>query len=213
MKRHGNHKVLSTAGFATLATGVVLLSSVFVSTAVAAEPAKKDSNDKRGGYQLENMIVTAQKQEENVQEVPISISVLDSVLIEDAGIDTLVRMSNYIPNLFLYEQSPGNNLPTMRGLSAPVETYQVSTGLYIDGAPIITTTGFTTGLLDIERVEVLRGPQGTLYGNGAQAGVINITTRRPSNEFTGKISTEAGSGYPRKLIICWLRHQCISVAL
>ncbi len=68
----------------------------------------------------------------------------------------------------------------------------VSTGLYVDGVPILGPIGFETGMFDIERIEVLRGPQGTMYGKNTEAGVINIITRQPDNEFRGRVSTEGG---------------------
>jgi len=187
MKRSNNYY------FYTKWITVLVLAMLLPSLSALAQSENRSQRQDRRGMDLGSITVTAQKQEENVQEVPVSISVLGMGFIEDAGIKAIVDLADYVPNLFMYEQGPGVNLPTMRGISAPTETYQVSTGLYVDGAPIITTTGYTIGLLDVERVEVLRGPQGTLYGNGAQAGVINIITRKPGNEFTGQVSAQAGS--------------------
>ncbi len=103
--------------------------------------------------QLETITVTAQKQQkENVQEVPISISVLDTGGLEDALVGTIVELSDFVPNLFLYEVGPGTNVPAMRGIMAPTETFQVSTGIYVDGAPVISTAGYSIDLLNIERV-------------------------------------------------------------
>jgi iron complex outermembrane receptor protein len=81
---------------------------------------------------------------------------------------------------------------TMRGVCATTMSLTTSTGLYVDGVPILMGVGFEEGMLDIERIEVLRGPQGTLYGKSTETGVINIITRQPDNDFRGRISAEGG---------------------
>ncbi|MCG8532540.1 MAG: TonB-dependent receptor plug domain-containing protein [Desulfovibrionales bacterium] len=162
---------------------------------VSAGEAKHQSGTtaKRTGYKMENMMVTAQKQEENIQDIPVSITVLDSLLIEDAKIESVLDLADYIPNFSINESgNSGINTPTTRGLHATMESGTVTTGLFVDGVPILSSTGFEASFYDIERVEFLRGPQGTLYGNGAEAGVINIITRQPDNEFRGKFSLNAG---------------------
>ena len=142
-------------------------------------------------YQIETITVTAQKQEENVQEVPISISVLNGQAIEDKGIQSVRDIADFTPNLVIFEDGMSDRkTPSMRGIHAATESFSTSTGLYIDGVPFLSSLGYEDGLLDIERIEVLRGPQGTVYGKNTEAGAINIITRRPDNEFRGKISTE-----------------------
>ncbi len=143
---------------------------------------------------LEVMTVTAQKQEENVQEVPISISVFNDQTIEDKKIESMFDLADFVPNFTMLDfGGAGRNAPSMRGVNAPGTTMSVSTGMYIDGVPVLSVLGYQDPVIDVERVEVLRGPQGTLYGKNAQAGVINIITRQPDNEFRGKISTQANS--------------------
>ncbi|MBE9570819.1 MAG: TonB-dependent receptor, partial [Proteobacteria bacterium] len=143
--------------------------------------------------EIEQMVVTAQKQEENVQEVPVSITVFDGLDIEDKKIESIRDMADFVPNLMIYQHGHvGMNAPTMRGISAPPESLRVSTGLYVDGVPILTAPGFVNEMLDIERIEVLRGPQGTIYGKGTETGAINIITRQPDNEFRGRVSAQGG---------------------
>ncbi len=159
-------------------------------------------NTSRQETTLESITVTANKQEENVQEVPIGISVFDDVSIEDKNIDSVLELADFIPNFMLFENGlPGINSPTMRGVCAPYTgSLAVSTGMFIDGIPVLSAFhGFDTSLLDIERIEVLRGPQGTLYGKNTEAGAINIITRQPDNTFRGKISADGGEDKKKEL--------------
>lgn len=181
-----------------IAIFVVALASGFFSVpfAVAEDEDQKheDAQEEkaRGEYKLETMTVTAEKQEENVQDVPVSITAFDEQDIEDKNIESLGELADFVPNFLLnYDGASGMNSPAMRGIYVPAEFLTVSTGLFIDGVPILTSTGFEYSMLDIERVEVLRGPQGTLYGKNTEAGAINIITRQPDNDFRGKLFAEA----------------------
>ncbi|KLE07703.1 TonB-dependent receptor [Aliarcobacter butzleri] len=143
---------------------------------------------------LEAITVTAQKKEENVQKVPISVSVFDEMSIEDKSIDSLEDIAKYTPNLMLYNTGQeGLIVPSIRGISGNVLSYSTPVGLYVDGVPTNSAFGFDDSLGDIERIEVLRGPQGTLYGKNSEAGVINIITKQPNNEIRGKISSTIGN--------------------
>ena len=156
------------------------------------EPVEKKEKARRP-VEIEQMTVTAQKQEENVQEVPVSITVFDEQDIEDRKIESIRDMADFVPNLMIYQHGcSGLNSPTMRGITAPATSFRVSTGLYVDGVPILTGPGFVNEMLDIERIEVLRGPQGTIYGKGTETGAINIITRQPDNEFRGRVSADGG---------------------
>lgn len=170
-------------------------------TAVAQEKAESTAQEKevsqkeklRKEYELETMTVTAQKQEENVQEVPVSITVFSEQDIEDKKIESVREIADFVPNFMIFDTGgPMLNQPTMRGISAPFMAFSTSTGLYVDGVPILSSAGFEEGILDIERIEVLRGPQGALYGKNTQTGVINIISRQPDNEFRGRVSAEGG---------------------
>ena len=177
----------------TIMAAAFLLNPYLITGAAAQEEKpKQDRADKE--YELEIMTVTAQKQEENVQEVPVSITVFNEQDIEDKKIESIRDMADFVPNLMIYQHSgmSGANVPTMRGITAPPESFRVSTGLYVDGVPTLTGLGFESGVLDIERIEVLRGPQGTIYGKGTEAGAINIITRQPDNDFRGRVSAQGG---------------------
>ncbi|SDU29402.1 TonB-dependent receptor [Desulfobacula phenolica] len=147
----------------------------------------------RGEHKLESITVTAQKQKENVQDVPVSITVFNAQSIEDRKIESVKDIADFVPNLAIIDNGmSGMGTPSMRGLHVAPYTYTTTTGLYLDGVPMITGAGFEEALIDIERVEVLRGPQGTLYGKNTETGVINIISRQPDNEFKGKVSAAGG---------------------
>ncbi len=150
---------------------------------------------------LDTITVTANKQEENVQDVPMSVSVFEDVAIEDKNITSIVEIADFIPNFMISGNGlSGLNSPSMRGVYSSPSTFSVSTGMFIDGIPVLSPQqGFETSLLNIERIEVLHGPQGTLYGKNTEVGAINIITRKPGNTFEGKISADGGEDSKKEL--------------
>ncbi|MGD9971994.1 MAG: TonB-dependent receptor [Desulfatirhabdiaceae bacterium] len=143
---------------------------------------------------LEAITVTAEKQERNLQDVPMAITAFTGQVIEDAKIESLSDLVDLVPSLMIFNHgNSGMNTPSMRGVHAPYETFTLSTGLFVDGVLIPSMGGFDNTFLDIERVEVLRGPQGTLYGKNTEAGVINIITRQPDNDFRASVSADIGT--------------------
>lgn len=143
---------------------------------------------------LESVTVTAQKSDEDVQNVPISMSVFNDLALEDKSIESLDDIAQYTPNLMLFNTGQqGLTPPSIRGLSANVLSFSTPVSLYVDGVPTMNSFGYADALEDIERIEVLRGPQGTLYGKNSEAGVINVITRKPDNEARGKLYTTLGS--------------------
>ena len=149
---------------------------------------------------LDSITVTAQKQEEKLQEVSSSISVFDEIELEDKKIDTIKDLTPFVPNFMTYPIGgiPSILNPTLRGLSTLQESTLVRVPIMIDGVLISGIGGYDATLFDVERVEVLRGPQGTLYGAGAEAGLINITTKQPDNETRAKVGLEFGSDDKRQ---------------
>lgn len=134
--------------------------------------------------EIESIIVTAEKRKENVQDVPISMSVFDDFSLEDAGINNLTDLTNSTPNLYSGDKGP----IAIRGISSFSGSLHPPGGIFVDGISYPSTYMQDIDLVDIERVEVLRGPQGTLYGRNTESGVINIHTKQPGNEFRGKVS-------------------------
>ena len=140
-----------------------------------------------GRSALEEVIVTARKVEERLQEAPVSVTALSGEALEKAQIVRLDQIGRVAPSLAINEQAgfPGSVLIFMRGIGAvdPILTNDSPVGLYIDGVYLGRVVGGLKDLTDIERVEVLRGPQGTLFGRNTPGGAISITTRAPSSEF------------------------------
>jgi iron complex outermembrane receptor protein len=132
----------------------------------------------------EAVVVTARRVEETVQEVPIPVSVVSGTLMADAGAFNVNRLKEMIPTVQFYSTNPRNSSINVRGLGAPFgltnDGIEPGVGLYIDGVFYSRPASATLDFLDVERVEVLRGPQGTLFGKNTTAGAINVTTKKPT---------------------------------
>ena len=144
----------------------------------------------------EGVVVTARRVEEVVQEVPIPVSVLSGELVANAGAFNVNRVKELIPSVQFYSSNPRNSSVTIRGIGAPFgltnDGIEPGVGLYVDGVFYARPAAATLDFLDVERVEVLRGPQGTLFGKNTTAGAINVTSRRPS--FTAEHEFEMAYG-------------------
>lgn len=131
------------------------------------------------------IVVTAQKRPELAQEVPLSLTVIPQQTLEDAQIDSLQEIANNTPNFSFFPTNAGGSdfsYYSIRGLNNfNFLVSQDSAGFYIDDVPFDFGAFLDLGLLDLERVEVLRGPQSTLYGRSSPAGVVNIVSRGPTN--------------------------------
>ncbi len=142
---------------------------------------------------IETITVTANKTEENEQEVSSSLTVFSGDKVDELKMEGILDVSMFTPNFTIIETgAAGTNTPSIRGLAADVHTSTTAVGLYVDGVPILGGTGYEQALIDVERIEVLKGPQGTLYGKGAEAGIVNIITRAPDNEMRLPVSVELG---------------------
>jgi iron complex outermembrane receptor protein len=132
----------------------------------------------------EGVIVTARRIEEAAQEVPIPLSVISGNVVADAGAFNVNRLKEQIPTVQFYSTNPRNSAINIRGLGAPYgltnDGIEPGVGLYIDGVFFARPAAATLDFLDVEQIEVLRGPQGTLFGKNTTAGAISVTTRKPS---------------------------------
>ena len=147
--------------------------------------------------EIEKIIVTAQKRAERLQDVPIAISALSAAQIEARGITNLLDLSTLAPNLQV-SKYPTSNVTSQVSLRGAVTFngamyWDPSVGMYLDGVYLGKAVGSVFDVVDIERIEVLRGPQGTLYGRNTMAGAINIITRKPSGILSGSVGLEIGN--------------------
>ena len=138
------------------------------------------------------MVVTAEKRQENLQEVPTSVTAIKESKILDSGISSLQDFSKQVPNLFINNWGfRGNSYVFIRGIGAVNNNPAV--GFYVDDVNYMDARVFDANLFDIERIEVLRGPQGTLYGRNSLGGVINIITKKPDNRFHAGVNQTFGN--------------------
>ncbi|RXJ89658.1 TonB-dependent siderophore receptor [Arcobacter sp. CECT 8983] len=141
---------------------------------------------------LDEITVTANKVEENIKDVPQSITIIDEESIEMQGIKSVSDVIKIIPNMYMNPENHGGAI-NFRGLNTSMFTNSNPIVIYVDGVPTSSRNAFEISMENIEKIEVLRGPQGTLYGKDAIGGVINIITKSPSNEINGSIGFEYGS--------------------
>lgn len=149
------------------------------------------------GAALEEIIVTAQKREQSLQETPIAITAFDAESLREQGIADIEDASQYIPNVQIAESPAGSTgaVIAIRGSVTinPAVTWEQTVGVYLDGVFIGKTAGGLFDVAELERLEVLRGPQGSLYGKNTVGGAINLITRKPSGNFGGNISLGLGN--------------------
>lgn len=161
---------------------------------LAIVPSIHAQTTERAGAQLETVVVTAQKRVENVQDVPLAVSVVSEAQMESAGVREFADMAKVAPSLNIRgADQPVNASVALRGIGTFAFGIGVepSVAVQLDDVPVAFQARAFTDLTDVERIEVLRGPQSTLYGKSASAGLINITTRAPSDQFTSMINLQA----------------------
>ena len=150
---------------------------------------------------LEEVVVTAEKREQNLQDAPVSIEVLTEAGIENQGIVDITSLFAAIPGVQGYEapSSRGNVSFSLRGIGTGNPNSVSSdpaNAMYIDGVYLGKATGNGVDAMDLERIEVLKGPQGTLYGRNSIGGAINFITKKPGEELGAKVKVSAGDyGY------------------
>ena len=183
---------------AMTAMAVVLLSNPAIS--LAQEPQGEETAGQSATTMIDTIIITARQRDERLQDVPESIAVLTAETLEAARVDSVQKVTLFVPNVNLFTpQNPGTSFLSIRGVGQ-IRLAEPPVAMAIDGVLLTTSYQLTQELFDIERVEVLKGPQGALYGRNAIGGAINITTRAPGNEFEGKVSAEFGNGEDWRLL-------------
>ena len=169
------------------------LCTLAVALAATMGAAYADTPPVTGG-RLEVVVVTAQRREQELQDVPVSVTAFSETAINDAGIKNTADFMALTPNVS-FDQSftVGNSYVTMRGVEQ-INNADSPVAIVVDGVPQGNQKQLKMDLYDIERIEVLRGPQGALYGRNAIGGAINIITKQPTNEFSGFAALGGGSG-------------------
>ena len=145
------------------------------------------------GQTIEEIVVTAQKRAESVQDVPIAITALDSAVLERNQIENIEDLTNFVPNL-QFGNFSSTATAAIRGIGYTNTTAGGDPGvaLHLDGVYIARPIATAFRFWDLERMEVLRGPQGTLYGRNTTGGSINFITKRPTQKFGGAIDVSYG---------------------
>lgn len=183
--------------FATFAMPALATESSGAETApaetLADAPADAEQAPAGGG----DIVVTARRRSENVQSVPIAVSVVDAGRLEAQGTFNISRLTQIQPTLQFYTQNPRNTFINIRGIGAPFgltnDGFEQGVGIYIDDVYYNRIASATLDFVDVQQIETLRGPQGTLYGKNTTAGAINITTTPPSFDFGGKAEVTLGN--------------------
>jgi iron complex outermembrane receptor protein len=149
------------------------------------------------GATVEALTVTARRRSETVQSVPLAVSVVGGDRLDGTGSFNVGRLQQLTPTLQFYSSNPRNTSVNIRGLGVPFgltsDGFEQGVGIYVDDVYNSRVATATFDFLDVDRIEVLRGPQGTLYGKNTTAGAINITTRQPTFDFEANAEISLGN--------------------
>lgn len=150
---------------------------------------------------LDEIVVTAKRREENIQDVPISIDVFSGDTLNAAGIRNFQGLADLAPSLTIMGQNPWNGSVDvrLRGQGGTAFNRDPGVGLYINEAYVAEAASVMSDFVDVERVEMLKGPQGTLWGRVTLGGAVNIVLKEPANELEGEISATLGDYRTRRL--------------
>jgi iron complex outermembrane recepter protein len=180
-----------------LIVGALLLSFGHVTLAQSLE--QEEDADPEQSYEV--VIVTAQKRAQNLTDVPIALSSFSKQNVEQTGITQLTELADYIPNLQISRATDFTSSITIRGVGANSRNigFDTRVGVYLDGVYLGQSPALNQELLDLSRIEVLRGPQGTLFGKNTVAGAINLISQKPGDTFAGEISASVGNFNAREI--------------
>lgn len=179
----------------------LILAGAFLLNPVESQAQSVGSNETL----LDEIIVTSRRREESLQEVPIAVSAFSGQQLEDAGAVDIVTVAQYTPNVTLEVSRATNSTLTayIRGIGQqdPLAGFEGGVGIYLDDVYLARPQGTVFDLYDVERIEVLRGPQGTLYGRNTIGGAIRYVTRRLSTESEFSVKASLGSYGQADLIL------------
>jgi iron complex outermembrane receptor protein len=173
------------------------MAGVAISAMIAAPAFAQDAQSDDGG--IAEIVVTAQKRAENVQDVPIAISAFTASALQERSVGDVSALSGITPNVTLDASTPFSGSSavlgaTIRGIGSSDFAFNIdpAVGVYLDGVYLGRSIGANQDLLDVERIEVLKGPQGTLFGRNTIGGAISIVTHTPGKEFDAKGDVTVG---------------------
>ncbi|MGK2909109.1 MAG: TonB-dependent receptor [Sphingobium sp.] len=143
----------------------------------------------------DDIVVTARQREERLQDVPIAVTAVSGDFIKSQQLVSVKDIAAYAPGLNINSDSAGRAFVSIRGIGTTlIDSVQPGVGIFVDGVYQPNTTYLNSPLVDVARVEVLRGPQGTLFGNNTLGGAISIITRQPGNTWEGRIDGSLATG-------------------
>src|SRR5262245_46955800 len=151
------------------------------------------------GRTLEEVIVTAQRREQSLQDVPVAVSVVSAETIQELSLQNLDQLSNYVPGFSVREGGEQTSI-SLRGFATGLNFgFDQSVGLFVDGIYAGRERQFRATFLDIASVEVLKGPQATLFGKNTTAGAVIINTGRPTQDFLADVAADFTSEIDRQV--------------
>lgn len=177
-----------------LSTATLVASGVLIpSTASVAQTASETRSDERTEQAVDAGVVTvtSQRVERDALDVPSNLSVIDEQQIRDLRAETVSDVVRILPNVNLQDIPGDYNYFQIRGLPRNIE--QSNLPVYVDGVPYTSLYGLNISLMDVEQLELIRGPQGNLFGANARDGVLSVTTRMPSDEAEGRVQLSTGN--------------------
>ncbi|MEO0032607.1 MAG: hypothetical protein RIS94_2365 [Pseudomonadota bacterium] len=184
-------------GAAPLALLAVIAAPAHAFAAETAAPAPQTTSVGTGQSDNDTIVVTARRRAETAQDVPLAISVVGGDHIDNTGAFNVGRLQQLTPTLQFTSSNPRNTSVNIRGIGAPLgltnDGIEQGVGIYVDDVYMARVASSTFDFLDVKQIEVLRGPQGTLYGKNTTAGAINITSRQPTFDFEGRAEASVGN--------------------
>ena len=187
----------STSTLALAAAFLLVMPAAAQNAQTSDGPEETTSVGTGASDSSDEIIVTARRREESAQDIPIAVSVVGGEHIDNTGSFNVGRLQQLTPTLQFYSSNPRNTAVNIRGIGVPFgltsDGFEQGVGIYIDDVYYARVASATFDFLDVAQIEVLRGPQGTLYGKNTTAGAINIRTNQPTFDFEGKAEISIGN--------------------
>lgn len=176
----------------TLLSGIASVFSALLGTSLATA---QDTDDPDAGFTLEEIVVTAQKRAESIIDVPISIVTVTDDFMKKTGVRQMRDVAEFVPNMSFTSGNDNATAVRIRGVGATTRNigFDTRVGVYLDGVYLGQSPAQNMDILDLERVEVLRGPQGTLFGKNTVAGAINLISKQPDDQLMMEVRGEYGN--------------------